>query len=359
MPVTQSEPNEIEIRLSDVLNFLKRSRRRMLLGALIGLALGAWYAFSKDNVYTSVVTVMPEIQAKGAGSLGNLGSLAGLAGINIDNLNAPDAVRPDLYPNVLQSIPFALHMLKQPVYAQRFKTTMPLQTFIERTSSRGLFGWVGSWFGGGNDEAEQLDPKNFSQAIHITKEQDELVKQVQQSTSTTYDKKTGIITITANQHDPVVAATVARLSLEYLTDYVTTYRTEKARKQVDFLGQRVREAKSRYQSAEYTLSAYRDRNRAMFLETAKIDEQRLQAEYLLTQSVYNELSKQFEQAKIKVQEETPVFKMLEPPSVPLRKSGPKRTLILLGFAVLGAVLSASFLLIRQIIRRHQLPTPIA
>ena len=356
-PATQSDPEEIEIRLSDIMLFLKNSRLQILSGALLGLLVGGIYAFSKPNVYTAQVTVMPEIQTKGSGGLSSLGSLAGLAGINIDNLSPSDAIRPDLYPSILQSVPFALTLLKQPVYSSILKTKLTLEQFTERMSSEGPMGWTSNLLGNDNPTpSTQSDPANFSQAIQVTKEQDELIKTVQASASAVYDKKTGIITITASEPDPVVAATVTRLSLEYLTNYITTYRTEKSRKQVNFLRQQVAEAKNRYQSAEYSLSAYRDRNRNLFLQTAKIEEQRLQADYLLAQSVYNELSKQYEQAKIKVQEETPVFKTLEPPTVPLRKSGPKRTVIMIGFAVVGAFIALVFMFIRRI--RTYNPSPI-
>ena len=356
-PANQPDPDEIEIRLSDIVLFFKQNRRRILVGALIGLVIGGLYAFSKLNVYTAQVTVMPEVQSKGAGGLGSLGSLAGLAGISLDNLGGQDAIRPDLYPNVLQSVPFALDLLKQPVYSAELKAKMTLQEFTDRMAKTTFSTQLISLFSTGDTskKGEESDPTNFSQAIQVTKEQDELIKSVQASVSTVYDKKTGIIAITAIEPDPVVAATVARLSLEYLTNYITTYRTEKARKQVAFLIQRVREAKATYQASEYALSNYRDRNRSLFLNTAKIDEQRLQADYILAQSVYNELSKQMEQAKIKVQEETPVFKTLEPPTVPLRKSGPKRMFIMLVFAVMGALLSTALAVMRLISRRHLHP----
>ena len=125
--------------------------------------------------------------------------------------------------------------------------------------------------------------------------------------------------------DPVVAAIVARLSLEYLKNYISSYRTEKARNQVTFLNHQVKMRESRYQMAEYALSVYRDNNRYLNLSTAKIAEQRLQADFLLSQNLFSELSKQLEQAKIKVAEEAPIFKILEPARIPLKKSAPKRT----------------------------------
>ena len=343
------EEDEIEIRLSDIILFLKKNRRRIIWGFVIGLCIGALYAFSKPNMYTTEVTVLPESQSKGAG-LGSLGSLAGLAGINVDNINSQDAIRPDLYPNVLHSVPFALYLLKQPVYSTKLRAKMTLEEFINRFFANGFFDWLNSFFPASGSDEEKPDPKNFSKAIQVTKKQSELIKLIQTSATAEHDKKTGIITIIAIEPDPAVAATVARLSLDYLTNYVTNYRTEKARNQVIFLSQRVNEAKSNYQSSEYALSSYRDRNRNLYLNTAKIDEQRLQADYLLAQAVYNELTKQLEQAKIKVQEETPVFKTLEPPTVPLKKSGPKRTLIMLGFGVIGVIISLAIALFRRVKR---------
>lgn len=343
--------DEIEIRLSDIIYFFKRSRRRILLGVIIGIILGAFYAFSKPNVYTAQVSVLPEAQATGTSGLGSLGSLAGLAGINLNNISGQDAIRPDLYPNILQSIPFALDLLKQPVYLQGSLVKMSLQEFMTSKAS-GFWGDLFKRFSNNDDSKKISNPKNFSQAIQVTKEQEDLIKAIQESVSAIYDKKTGIITITVVATDPMVSATVARLSLEYLTKYITTYRTEKARQQVTFLQVQVRDSEVKYQASEYALSNYRDRNRNLFLETAKINEQRLQADYLLAQSVYGELSKQLEQAKIKVQQETPIFKTLEPPTVPLRKSGPKRTFIMLGFAAVGAFLMIVLALIKQISRRH-------
>ena len=350
VPSSDGDSDEIEIRLSDIIDFLKESRWLLLRFALAFMAIGALYALSKQNVYTAQVTVMPEAQSSGASKLGGLGSLAGLAGISLDNLGGEDAIRPDLYPTILQSVPFALHLLEQPVYSSELEVKIMLSQFIDRMGKRGFLSGLTNFFSNDDkavDKRVVRDPKNFSQAIQVTKEQDNLIKVVQQTVSATYDKKSGMITVAAVEPDPVVAATVARLSLEYLTNYITTYRTEKARKQVQFLNEQVAESQRKYRSSEYALSSYRDKNRNLFLNTAKIEEQRLQADYLLTQSVYNELSKQLEQAKIKVQEETPVFKVLEPATVPLLKSGPKRTIIVLGFAVLGGIIGLTYALFRR------------
>ncbi len=334
--ISKVDEDEIEIRLSDIVQFLRRSRKVIILSGLVFMAIGALYAFSKPNLYSSQVTVMPEIQAK-AGGLGGLGSLAGLAGIDIGSVASgnTDAIRPDIYPDVLKSVPFALQILKEPVYSQLLEKETSLQIFIEEQQRQS---WLGGLLGSGDgEEAPVPDPKNRSMTLHITKKQEALINQIRSAVIATYDKKSGIITVNATLPDAVVAATVARKSLEYLTNYIASYRTEKSRNQVRFLAHQVGDAKGRYQGAEYALSSYRDRNRNLFLETAKLEEQRLQADFVLTQNVYSELSKQLEQAKIKVAEESPVFKVLEPALIPLRKSDPKRTFIIIGFTVAGLI----------------------
>ena len=344
----------VEVSLNDITLFFKKSRRAILIATMVGLVLGGIYAFSKPNVYTAQVTVMPEAQAKGTNSLGNLGSLAGLAGLNMDNFGQQsEAIHPDIYPSVLKSNPFALALLKDSVYSQNLNTKATLQEFIVRSGKKNFINnWREGIFGVSQPASERSTQSAFQsdQVLQITKEQQSMLAAVQDAVTTTYDKKTGLVTITATESDPYVAATVAQLSLDYLTKYILSYRTEKAHRQVEFLEKQVSTAQNRYKAAEYAISSYRDQNRNLFLNTAKISEQRLQADYLLAQSVYNELAKQLEQAKIKVQEETPVFKVLEPPTVPLVKSAPKRTFIMLGFAISAAMLSIVFMLIRHIQR---------
>ncbi len=347
----------LEISLNDVAYFIKNSRLPILIATVIGLLVGTIYAFSKPDMYKAQVTVMPEAQVRGAGGVGGLGSLAGLAGFSLDNLGAQSGeIHPDIYPDILQSSPFAITLLKDSVYSQKLNKKTTLKQFIIDTSEKSFIDRIQDGFYGLIQPADK--PSVSKQAVpqignvlQTSQEQEWLSWAVRGAVSTVHEKKTGLVTITVTEIDPFVAATIARLSLDYLTNYITSYRTEKARQQVDFLEKQVEVAENRYRDAEYSISSYRDRNRNLYLNTAKISEQRLQANYLLAQSVYNDLAKQLEQGRIKIQEETPVFKVLEPPKVPLWKSGPKRLFIAIGFAIAATTLSIVILLIRQI-QRH-------
>ena len=97
------------------------------------------------------------------------------------------------------------------------------------------------------------------------------------------------------------------------------------------------------------MANFRDQNRFLALQTAKIEEQRLQADYILAQNLFNNLSQQYEQAKIRVEEETPVFKTLEPTTIPLKRSEPKRTLIVIGFGVIGLIIGVAISILKKML----------
>jgi len=58
------------------------------------------------------------------------------------------------------------------------------------------------------------------------------------------------------------------------------------------------------------------------------------------------VSGQLEQAKLQLEKDTPVFSVIRPVSVPVEKSAPKRSLIVVIWGFLAVVLSAGFALTR-------------
>lgn len=352
MPTTKhfgAEPvddDAVEIRLSDVGRFLKSSWPAAAGWGGAFLLLALLYAWAKPTRYVATIRVMPELKAApGTGGMGDLKSLAGLAGVSIDNVNAPEAIRPDLYPDIVASVPFALHLLGQPVVPTGQRQPRRLQEYLLDDYRRSLRGRL---LGTGQSAPPEAVP---GIRLRLSAVQATLTGQLTQRVAAAIDRRSGIITLTATLRDAAVAAQVAEHALTHLTRYVTNYRTGKARQQVRFLENQVANARRRYQSAEYALSRYRDLNRSLYLNTAKIEEQRLQSDFLLAQTVYGDLSKQLEQARIKVQEEAPVFEVLEPAHLPLPQAGPPPWLLAGAGAALGVGVGLSLALIRWIRRR--------
>ena len=67
----------------------------------------------------------------------------------------------------------------------------------------------------------------------------------------------------------------------------------------------------------------------------------------MTFNVYNTLAQKLEQDKLRVQEQTPIYTIIEPATVPLKASAPKKVLILIGFLFITLTGMAGYLLIRD------------
>lgn len=341
-----TEQDEISI---DLVKFFKDLLRYKWLIVSISMAfgiIGAVYSLTMVNEYTSTVKMLPEIDSKqGGGGLSGLKSLAGLAGVDLGSASGSEAIRPDLYPNILQSTPFLLTVLDQKVYVAKTKKWVLVKDLFGKESIKPTLHL-------GSDKEEEKksedDLGNIPQdaiskeAIQLNKKTDNLVNAIKSRISADIDKKSGVITISVKMTDPVAATSVATYTQNYLTNYVTKYRTQKAKTELEFLTNRKNEAKDAYDKALFNLSSYQDQNRNIFLNVARDMEKKLQYEVDVAYNIYNTISTQVEDSKIKVQRQVPVIKILEPAQVPVNKTEPKRSLITLGFLFFGLIASVVF-----------------
>ena len=343
----RSTNEELTIRLSDIFGFFNRNKWRIGGGALLFGILGAGYSLLQPSEYTSAVKVLPEMQSKS--SMGGFRALADLAGINVDNMQVSEAIRPDLYPSVLETRSFFISLAALQVQAADTNRQETISGFLERQKSP-MSKWMPS-FGSKKDPDDEKDirvPKGKlpEGVIFLDKKQDDLLKALSGRVSAGLDKKTGIITISAKMPDPVVAAWVAQYAAEYLTDYMLRYRSGKQAEQVDFLRKQTDQAKARFESADRAIRSFRDRNRNPFNSGVVSDESKLTTELSISQNLYAELSRQLEQTTLKMKEETPVIKILESAQVPLKRSEPKRTVITVIWIFVGGFLSTFYCLLK-------------
>jgi uncharacterized protein involved in exopolysaccharide biosynthesis len=334
------------LNLGDFIKAIKRGKFYVLAFGLFTGLLGLYTALTTPNEFTSAGQILPELQSKGGGSgLGRFASLAGIAGINLDNLGSTEAVRPDLYPNILQSTPFKLHILGQKVTVAKLNKDISLYDYLVY-EEKAEFSLLSKIFGA--KEALVSQPKDYGFAVKLTPQQENLLKIVALRITASMDKRTGIITIQAKMRDAVVAAQIAQKTMDYLTSYVINYRISKTAKDVEFLNERLKEAKIRKEKAEINYFTYTDQNRNPFMQSSMITQRKLEAEYSIAKSLYDELVRQLEQSRVKLSDETPIFKTLEPPRVPIKKSEPARAVLVLGFGIVGLILGLLFVINKYI-----------
>ncbi|WP_341226365.1 Wzz/FepE/Etk N-terminal domain-containing protein [uncultured Arcticibacterium sp.] len=323
---------EEDVFTVDLKAFLKVIWKEKLLifGIILVFAiLGIWFAFSLKKEYVSEGKILPEISSGGGGSLGGLADLVGIGGFELGMKNNTDAIRPDLYPDVIKTAPFFLGLLEQ--------------TFITQNSDSIRFNeYCDLYIIESSEESTQEAFKGRPEGVIVLDQLTESkIKELRERVVGSIDKKSGVISISAKMPDPVIAAEIAHYAMNYLTGYVSTYRTEKLRSEVDFLENKVASAKGTFYKDQSKKAVYEDQFSAatMRLKSADVQRERIESEYKMSTSIYNELLKKYEESKLKLKQETPIFQILEPPMAPNLASEPKKGFILGVFILIGFLVS--------------------
>ena len=118
----------------------------------------------------------------------------------------------------------------------------------------------------------------------------------------------------------------------------------------NFIRKRFLEAKQRYEQTQIEFATFRDQNKNVSTAYAQTEEERLQNGYQSAFNVYNGLAQQLEQAKIKVQEAMPVFKVLNTVQMPLKKSKPKMSLIFVAMICFGGFMGIGIVFGRVVLK---------
>ena len=166
------------------------------------------------------------------------------------------------------------------------------------------------------------------------------------------DKKTGVITITVKAQDRLVCKTVADSVRGHLQQFISDYRTNKARTDLEYYKNLVAEAKHDYQKARQIYGSYSDENTDLVLESYKAKREDLENEMQLKFNAYSALNTQMQAAKAKVQERTPVFTLIKGAAMPIRPAGPKRMFFIIEMLIL-AFIGTSIHILNSILREKK------
>lgn len=296
------------------------------------------YAFSLKEEFVSQGMILPEVQTKD-GKLDGLAGLASLAGVDIGGGGATDAFRPDLYPIILQSTPFFLELFNQTVTTRENKQ-MNFENFYHKFIEK-------------NEEISEKRIKKFpvkeNGFLVLNLLSEERIEDLKDRIKAYIDKKSGVISISVKMPDPVVAASLTRFAMIYLTDYITKYRTEKNKQNVDFLKEKMDTAKGKFYSSQSKRAQYSDQFQlpTIRLQSADIQRERIESEYRMSSAFYGELVKKYEEANINYQQSIPVYQVLNPPVTPTKKSEPKRAIIIIIGIIIGCFVALLTILLKN------------
>lgn len=337
---------EKEIDLLELATTLWKQRKKLAIWSVCGAIVGLVVAFSIPKEFATSVKLAPEATDSKSGG-GSLGALASMAGFSMGASGGADAVYPQLYPDVVGSVPFTTSLFDVEVQTKTDGSKMTVRKYLE-DETKGP--WWGAVFGlpgqiiGLFKSKEEVSGNRKVDNFQLTMDENKLVEALRQRVTASVDQKTNVVTIDVKMQDPLVSAILADTVVARLQEYVTDYRTNKARHDLEYAIKLNEEAKASYYKAQQRYADYLDRNQGLAFHSAQTMRDRLENESALTFNLYNQTAQQVQRAQAKVQENTPVYAVVVPATVPIKAASPKKVMILAGFTFLAFVACAAWIL---------------
>ena len=344
-----------EIDLLELLKRIWQKRRMVVKYALFGVLAGLVIGLSLPAEYTSTVKMAPEESNKSMNLGGNISSLASMAGFDLSSMGSgSDGINVAIYPDIISSTPFVTEVAEIPVHSRKIEEPVSLYKYCQKNLREP---WWSSALKLPLKVLRLFSPKSKEESVinpyKLTPEQDAVFRAIRQRIGVEIDKKTGVITARATMQDPEVAAIVADSMVSKLQSYIIDYRTNKAKLDYEFTKGLYEESQATYHDRQQRYAAFVDANQHVTRESVKVEQSRLQSEQQLAYTVYSNLAQQLELAKIKVQEQTPSVTVIEPATVPVRKSSTSRLAILIGFTFLGAFIAVVVILFKALFLKRE------
>lgn len=347
------EESRKEIDLIELFKHIWVRRKALLKWCIVGMVTGIVIAYSIPREYECVVRLAPEKANQSMGGLRGMSDMAAMVGINVGTGNNTGGLNEMVYPEILRSTPFMSQFANIPVEVDGAKTT--LMEYLDKDQKKAwwsyLFaapGKVLGWLLGSDSESQaQYNP------YKPDKETRAFYEALSQRISASTDKKTDLISVRVMMQDPMVAAVVADSVVNKLQEFMIQYQTSKARHDLNNSQMLLQKAKAEYDIAMSELAKAQDQNRNLVSRSAMIHVDNLSNKRNLAYNLYQQLASQVELSKLKVQEDTPVVTVLDPPMAPNRTKSPRKMVIMAGFIFLFGVGYAGFIIVKEFLKKEE------
>ena len=336
-----------EIDLITLLKTVFVARRFVIKTTILFTVLGIILAVVSPTKYTASSTFVPQLSEGQTNS--PIGGLASLAGINLSAImgGQPQEISPSLYPQIAESVPYRLALLDATV-----KSNTSFRDYILSQSGgvailpllkKYTIGLPGLLLNKQTDNNENLDTSLFQ----ITEQDKDFFELLAQVVSIEVDDQEGLVSISVELADRMVAAQLAQAATDLLQSNIIAFKSQSARNNLDFIESQFESKRKEFEEIQDSIAIFKDQNLNITSALYQNQLTRLESQFTVISSVFQELAGQVEQAKIQVNRDTPIFTIIEPVSVPLERSKPKRTMMVVIWTFIGGVFSVVWVLVKS------------
>ena len=354
--LSNNMPYEEEDEGIDIMEYVKQlwnGRKTIIIWTCAFIALGFVAALTMKRTYSVSTVMVPQVGSKSSSSLS---SLASLAGIDLGSSASGAELSPLIYPQIVNSVPFRKELMYTPVHYAKVDTAVSMFTYATEIAKPTVMGTIKKYTIGlpgvilGAIRKEKPDivlpssgADDSPKPLVLTKKEVKVLKAVSESVSLAVDKKEGYITLNVVGSEPIQTAELAMKAQQLLQEEITRFRVEKSQSELEYIQARYDEIKQETEAYQEQLAKITDKTQNITTTKDRIEHDRIQSKYNTANSIYTELAKQLEQAKLQVKRDTPVLTIVQPVTVPTKPSNSRaRTLIMWTF--FGFILGCGWVL---------------
>jgi capsular polysaccharide biosynthesis protein len=312
----------------------------------VAFVVATCFMLSIPNYYTCTVKLSPELSGRSV-STSSLASLASSFGVKLGSGmgNSSEALFPTLYPDLIESVDFKASLFNVKVRPEDseqeysyydYKRDIELKPWW-KTAIKSII----KSFKKDDAKDDVFNPRK------LTKKQSSMAKEIEKDIVCKVDKKTMVISISAKDTDPLVCTTMADSAMALLQKYITNYRTSKARVDLEYNKKILSEAKANYEKASRAYASFSDANLHSFQERILQRKAEMETEMMLQRTVYQQVVAQYQQAEMKLQEETPAFAVIQASTIPAKKTGPNRFTGCVAFVFFAFLFTTVYILYKE------------
>ena len=316
--------NSDEIDLIELLKTAWNGKKQIIIISFVFALLGVAAALLSPVVYTSSTTFINS-QTESSTSSG-LSGVASLVGIDLGGMSSGSEIPPSMYPQLGESIEFKRDLLNSNIDE---KEQIKLKDFLANY----------------NDIEKSVTENNNK--LFISEYENELFNVIDDVISISVNQKDGFVTISAKMPNSEYAANTCINAREILQKTIIDNRIKSAKQKLEYSEKQLASKRIEFEEIQNKLAYFNDSNINLVTSSVINERDKLEAEFQIINAVMIELSKQVEQRKLQVSEDTPVFSIVKEASMPVKRSSPKRAQMVLIFGFIGLATSILYTLIKS------------
>jgi len=340
-----NDHKEDEIDLIALLKTVFVARRFVIQITVLFSVLGIVLALVSPVRYTASSIFMPQLSERQSNS--SLGGLASLAGINLTAIGGqPQEIAPSLYPQIAESSPYRMALLETPVGESQISFRDYILGQDKGVSIMALIKKYTIGLPSLLLSSNNADTPQDNTLFDISEEDKGLFEFLGQILSVEVDDQEGLVSISVEFSDRKIAAQLAQAATDLLQSKIIAFKSQSARNNLQFVQGQFDAKRQEFEQIQDSIAMFKDHNLNITSSLYQNQLTRLESQFTVTSSVFQELAGQVEQAKIQVNKDTPIFMIIEPVSVPLKRSKHQRTMTIIIWTFLGGVIAVGWTLVK-------------